>query len=191
MEEITYKYFVAEGANVAAVMAEARAQNTAHQERIRSLLKKYEADCVWGNNYSAPSAIGFIVERTPDGTFIKPPVRENFLKPKIERSGAVKYACYRPDRRYKAGKAIKDELSAIGAFNYSSYISKKLRVDRMVFGFLDGRQVACSTTAGRYGDILVFRIPVGGDDKAEFAAPDGFREIKKSEFVAITEEATE
>ena len=189
MEEITYKYFVAEGETIAPVMESVKAENSAHQERISALLKKYEADCLWGGRRDAPFAIGFLWER-PEGDYrAKPPMRENFLKPEIERSGDVSYACYKPDQRYKAGKAIKAELKAVGGFSYSDAISKALKVDRMVFGVMDGRQVMCSTSGGRYKDSLVFRIPVGGDHGKEFVAPEVFREIKKSEFIAITEEA--
>lgn len=117
-------------------------------------------------------------------------MKENFLKPEIEYgTDKVKYACYKPDQRYKAGKAIKAELKAVGAFSYSDFISKVTGVDRMVFGTMGGRQVMCSTSGGRYKDTLVFRIPVGGDHSKDFTAPNGFREIKKSEFIAITEES--
>ena len=188
MEEITYKYFVAEGETIALVMELAKAESSAHQERISTLLKKYEADCLWGGSRSAPFAIGYIWER-PEGDYrAKPAMRENFLKPEVERSGEVSYACYKPDQRYKAGKAIKAELKAVGAFSYSEFISKATGADRMVFGTLDGRQVMCSTSGGRYKDTLVFRIPVGGDHGKDFTPPEGFREIKKSEFIAITEE---
>lgn len=188
MEEITYKYFVAGGESIAPAMAAAEAENLAHQERISALLKKYEADCLWGGRRLAPHAIGWFWER-PDGDYrAKPPMRENFLKPEVERSADVLYACYKPDQRYKAGKAIKAELKAVGAFSYSDFIAKATGVDRMVFGNLDGRQVMCQTSAGRYKDMLVFRIPTGGDHGNDFTAPAGFREIKKSEFVAITEE---
>jgi hypothetical protein len=47
----------------------------------------------------------------------------------------------------------------------------------------------CQTSAGQYGDKLVFRIPVGGDRGEDFIAPEGFKELKKSEFIAITEES--
>jgi hypothetical protein len=189
MEEITYKYFVAEGEAVALVMETTKSESSAHQERISALLKKYEADCLWGGSRSAAFAIGFLWTRPEDDWRAKPPMRENFLKPEVERSGDVMYACYKPDQRYKAGKAIKAELKAVGAFSYSDFISKVTGVDRMVFGTLDGRQVMCSTFGGRYKDTLVFRIPVGGDHDKEFTPPNGFREIKKSEFIAITEEA--
>lgn len=187
MEEITYKYFIAEGETVAPVIAAAKSEGTAHQERISALLKKYEADCLWGGRREAPFAIGFLWEK-PEGDYrAKPPMRENFLKPEVERSGEVMYACYKPDPRYKAGKAIKAELKAVGGFSFSDTISKALNVSRMVFGILDGRQVMCQTSAGQYGDRLVFRIPTGGDH-GEFSAPECFRKIKKSEFIAITEE---
>lgn len=188
MEEITYKYFVAEGEAITSVIDMAKAERARHQDRISALLKKYEADCLWGGSRSAPGAIGWIWEK-PEGDYrAEPPMRENFLKPDVEHSDGVTYACYKPDQRYKAGKAIKAELKAVGSFNFSDTISKALKVDRMVFGILDGRNVMCQTAGGQYGDRLVFRIPTGGDHKDTFSAPGGFREIKKSEFIAITEE---
>lgn len=189
MSEIAFKYFVVEGEPAESVIAAAKAESSAHQERISTLLKKYEADCLWGGRREAPFAIGFLWQRPEEDYRAKPPMRENFLKPEVERSGDVTYACYKPDQRYKAGKAIKAELQAVGGFSFSDTISKALKVNRMVFGVLDGRQVMCQTAAGQYGDKLVLRIPTGGDHKDTFIAPDGFREIKKSEFVAITEES--
>lgn len=189
MEEITYKYFVAEGEAVAPAMADAAAESSAHQDRISALLQKYEADCLWGGSRSAPNAIGFTWEPPEDNWRAKPPMRENFLKPAVERSEGKLYACYKPDQRYKAGKAIKSELKAVGSFRYSDFIAKATGADRMVFGVLDGRQVLCHTSAGRYKDSLVFRIPTGGDHGKDFVPPAGFREIKKSEFIAITEES--
>lgn len=188
-EEIRYKYFVAEGEAIAPVLALAETASAEHQERISALLKKHEADCLWGGRRSAPHAIGFIWER-PDGDYrSKPPMKENFLKPETESSGDTLYALYKPDQRYKAGKAIKAELKAVGGFSYSEFVAKATGADRMVFGILDGRQVMCQTSAGRYKDMLVFRIPTGGDHGEDFTPPEGFREIKKSEFIAITEES--
>ena len=189
MKEITYKYFVAEGETVESVLAAVKAEGDAHQARISAVLETYEADCLWGGRRESPFALGWVWER-PVGDFrAKPPMRENFLKPEIERSGDVLYACYKPDQRYKAGKAIKAELKAVGGFDFSGAVSEALKVARRVFGIMDGRSVMCQTAAGQYGGKLVFRIPIGGNYNTTFTPPEGFREIKKSEFVAITEEA--
>jgi hypothetical protein len=117
-----------------------------------------------------------------------PPVREHFLKPTVERSGDITYARYKPDKRYKAGKAIASELQAVGGFNFSKYICTTLNIHKEVFGTLDGRSVVSFTVAGQYGDRLVFKIPTTDHHDDSFTVPDGFREIKQSEFIAITEE---
>lgn len=189
MELITYKYFIAEGESIAHTIAFIKTKQAAHQDRISDLLEKHGADCLWGGRRESPFAIGWIWKR-PEGEYrAKPPMRENFLKPEVERSGDVTYACYRPDQRYKAGKQIKAELKAVGGFSFSDAICEAMGVDRNVFGVLDGRQVVCRSSAGACGNKLVFRIPVGGAGNIPFESPDGFREIKKSEFIAITEES--
>lgn len=188
MREITYKYYVAEGESVASVIAAAQSQKSKYMEKIDSLLKKYGADCLWGFTGSAPNAFGWRWQRPEGNLKATPPMRAHFLKPILERSGDITYARYKPDKRYKAGKAIAAELQAVGGFNFSKYICTTLNIPKEVFGTLDGRSVVSFTVAGQYGDRLVFRIPTTDHHDDSFAVPDGFREIKQSEFISITEE---
>lgn len=181
-ETITYHYFVAEGLEATGAKAGGLAGMETYRKQMKDLMAKYGADCLWGGRRSAPGGIGFLwTEKTP------PPMKENFLKPHIERSGDNRYAVYYPDQRYKGGKTIKKDLASVGGFNFSDYVVKCLGVDRSVFGILDGRQVMASSTAGLYGETLIIQIPVGGDH-GEFECPEFLRKIKKSEFIAITEE---
>ncbi len=172
-KEIIYKYFVAEGKKIVPVLETAKKESLAHQQRFGVLLKKYGADCTWGGRLSGAVALGYIWTPPEYSYMVKPDMRENFLKPTVERQGDVCYACYKPDQRRKAGKVIKTELESLGVFNYSEYLSKATGVDRLVFGLIDGELRMCRTTCGIYKDMLVFRIPVGGDYGNDFTPPEG------------------
>ncbi|MDY0164630.1 DUF5420 family protein [Desulfobotulus sp.] len=188
MNEIKYKYYVAEGESIAHVIAEAQDQLSQYRARVGSFLKKYEADGLWGYSGRAPFAIGWHWQRPEGDRKATPPMREYFLKPSLERNGDITYAYYKPDKRCRAGRAIVEELQAVGGFNFSNYICTKLKVHKEVFGLLNGRSVVSHTVAGLYGDRLAFKIPTTDHHDDSFTAPDGFLEIKKSEFIAITEE---
>lgn len=187
-DTITYRYFVAEGPAATAAMEAASELLEAQRARIRDCLQKYGADCLWGGRGSAPIGIGFKCAE------IKPSMKENFLKPTIKRPDGERFAVYKPDQRYKAGKAIKQDLLKVGAFSYSGEIVKRLGVNREAFGVLNGQHVLAHTGAGLYGSTLVIRIPDGGHltrEQGQFVPPSFLREIKKSEFIAITEEGAQ
>lgn len=183
-EEIKYRYFIAEGAKVESILAAGQILKTEAVERNSTCIQKYGADCTWGGAHESPRAVGFAHNGND-----KPVMREGFLKPKVERCGDGKYAVYYPDKRYKSGKAIKQDLDAVGRYHFGDYITGKLGVDISVFGISNGRMVRATTWAGLYGETLVLRIPTGGDTRPrDFVVPPTLREIKKSEFIAITEE---
>ena len=183
-DAIVYRYFLAEGDKAEAVKTEVVAEKEAHFARLGDIIKKYGADCAWGGSRSHLSALGFT--HKGDG---KPEMKEGFLRAKIEQSNGETYAVYYPDKRYKAGKEIVKDLQAVGIFNFSDSVTKKLGCYCDCFGTLDGRMVRAMSAAGQYGDRLVIRIPTQGDTRPRnFEIPPGLREIKKSEFIAITEE---
>ena len=182
--QIIYRYFVAEGEIAESIKAEVKAEKEAHFARLSDLIKKYGADCAWGGSRTHLSAIGYTHK---EGA--KPGMKEGFLRPKIERSNGEEYAVYYPDKRYKMGKEIVKDLHSVGTFNFSDSVTKKLGCYCDCFGTLDGRMVRAMSAAGQYADRLVIRIPTGGDTRPrDFEIPPGLREIKKSEFIAITEE---
>ncbi len=185
-EMIIYRYFVAEGEEAEAVKKEAAEEKKEFFARVNKLLEKYAADCAWGGAKSSPAAIGFL-HKNGD----KPEMKDGFLRPKIERSDRENYAVYYPDRRYKVGKAILEDLKAVGCFNFSDFVTKKLGCYCDCFGILNGQMVRAVAAAGLYGDVVVVSIPTQGDNlKKDITVPPSLREIKKSEFIAITEEGS-
>jgi len=182
-EEIKYKYFLGENDESLAILREAKEERAHHFDKVNALVAKHGFDCAWGGR-SEITAFAAKIEDT------KAEMKEGFLKPKIKRSEGQRYAVYSPDKRYKAGKDIAKEMKGVGAFNFSDFIIEKLGVAALVFGQMDGRQVMCSTSAGNYGNKLVVRLPTGGDShRREITIPSFLREIKKSEFIAISEES--
>jgi hypothetical protein len=188
-DTIKYHYFVAEGEEVDVAVAAGKAGIEEHQQRISACLEKYGADALWGGSSSAPGKIGYKISEDE-----RPPMKENFLKPEIERWDGVRYAVYNPDKRYKAGKEIKKDLVSVGYFRFSRFVLDQLGVRCECFGQYEGRQVLAHAVCGLYGETLVLQIPFGGDRfgkerETEWEIPSFLREIKKSEFIAITEES--
>jgi hypothetical protein len=182
-EEIKIKYFLGEGNESIAIILGAKKEQTLHFEKVNALVSKYGADAAWGGRAEL-SALAF--NHDPSVT---PGMKEGFLRPKIHTSDGQRYAVYYPDKRYKEGKSLARELKGVGSFNFSDCIVEKLGLTCSVFGQLDGRSVRCSTSAGCYGERIVVRLPSGGDSRPqEIAMPPFLREIKRSEFVAISEE---
>lgn len=183
-EEIKIKYFLGTGEEALAIILDAKKVQIQHFDKVNALTTKFGADAAWGGR-SEITALAFKHEAQT-----KPEMKEGFLRPKIDTSDGQRYAVYAPDKRYKAGKDIAKELKDVGAFNFSAYLIEKLGVECRVFGQMDGRQVMVSSSAGHYGDRLVVRYPHGGDSRPkEVVMPPFMREIKKSEFIAISEES--
>lgn len=180
-QEIVKKYFVGDGVDAVLILTEAKEERAKHFEKVNSLVAKYGADSAWGRN--SVTSLAFKC----DG---KPEWKDGFLKPKMERSEGVSYAIYSPDKRCKAGKTIIVDFEQVGSFNFSDFIVKKLGMSCSVFGTENGRMVRSTTQAGNYFDTMVVVFPCGGDSRpSDISIPPFLREIKKSEFIAITEES--
>lgn len=182
-EEIITKYFVADGIEAQEIILEAKTARDKHFDKVNALVAKYGADAAWGGR-SEITSLAFKHDSTA-----KPEMKEGFLRPKIDTSDGQRYAVYSPDKRYKAGKDIVKELEEVGSFNFSDFIIGRLKMNCAVFGTINGRMVRSVSGAGHYGEKLVVRLPCGGDSRPEeITIPAFLREIKKSEFIALSEE---
>ena len=105
------------------------------------------------------------------------------------------YTLYEPDRRCKAGKELQSDIMEYGriyrkAPKFSSFILKKFNFYRMVRGEHRPSTTGLAlyfSVAGYVKGVCVIKLPC---DKGKSVpdAPEGFEQIKKSEFIALTEE---
>jgi hypothetical protein len=184
MSTITKRYFIAEGDAAQAVANEGL--RLANESRLAgiTLAKKYGALGTFGRGTSAPFALAW-----DDG--LLPDPNPGFLAPERHRQGSDVYLVCRPDKRTTVGKAIADELGALPLFNFSDYACQQFDVQYSTIGaHADSRSglAMYKSGAGYVGQQLVFMIPSGGDRDSAPVIPPAFREIKRSEYIALTEE---
>lgn len=186
---VTIRYFVAEGDRAEQLRLEAIAEAKKFNDHMQSIRDEFGAAGLWGREVCAPFALLYEGEGADQQ-------KPGFLRPeKTWRDGNVETWIHKPDRRLKVGKAAAEKLASVKAFRFSDYICKALKVENMVPGVHDGGRTGWAlytSVAGMYNDRIVVKIPVGnnmcGGGRSDPDIPDCLREIKKSEFIAITEE---
>ena len=190
MSPVTHRYFVAEGARAAQVAAEGLDKANATRAKRSQFLDEHMAAALWGRRYGIPIGIAFHP--------FKGDKLPGFLAPKIERHDGTPFWIYKPDRRTTIGKNLLTQMAVLAEFNFSDFACAKFGVAHSIIGSSARSNSGLAmyhSVAGYISDRLVFKIPFGGDQdgglKINVDIPADFREIKKSEFIAITEEAAE
>jgi hypothetical protein len=182
-----FLYFVEDGEPASALRQEASERLRDCRGRVAALAREYGADgCMERNSLGDHSlhGFGFVVESG------SAPVEREGLKFKgRERHDAedLEWHCYVPDRRRAAGKKIAKRLAEFETFNFSGWVTGELGLRRTMGMETERGFSIVTSSAGIAKGKLILRIPVGKDDPVD--CPPGFRQIKKSEFIALTEEA--
>ncbi|MCP3017468.1 hypothetical protein [Cupriavidus basilensis] len=172
-QPVRRRYFIVEGAEGEGVKADALAMANAHRLRRLKVEKDYGADGLMLGRDSQPYALLFLEGRpAPEGT--KETGRHT-------EKGEC-YVEYRPMKNRKAGKQLAADLLAVGGFNGSDFILRRFDAGAHI---PSGRSLAVST-AGIVDGVVVVQVPESAAEP--FTPPACFREIKKSEYVALTEE---
>lgn len=120
--------------------------------------------------------------------------RKGWLPADLIPNGGDNYIAHKPDKRTKIGKQA---ATAIAAFNrsrqsFSTLLLKELPREFDVSAFED--RYIYQSVAGYCKKQLVFKIPIPSapaqpsQDVEALPVPTGLKEIKKSEFVALTED---
>lgn len=184
MSEITYRYFLATGDKADRVIQEIRDGLRAHREKSEAVCDKYGATATWGRSAAPPFALAF----EGDQHATKKP---GFKEPTTVLDKDKRYHIHAPHRSTKIGKGCAQLLATLKPFDYSEHAAKSFGLMHSICGISGGRMCIAFTSAGFYGNQLVFRVPVGGEDGDNITPPPGVRELKHSEFIAITEEGAE
>ena len=187
---VTIRYFVAEGDRAEQLRLEAVAEAKKFNDHMQSIRDEFGASGLWGREGCAPFALLYEGEGADQQ-------KAGFLRPeKTWLDGNVEAWIHKPDRRLKVGKAAAEKLSSVKAFRFSDYICKSLKVENMVPGVHAGGRAGWalySSAAGMYNNRIVVKIPFGnnlsGGGRSDPVIPDFLREIKKSEFIALSEES--
>lgn len=187
MSEVTIRYFVAEGEKAERVIKEGLEKRNAISAQRSAFVEKYGADGTCEYRHQAPHGLAFNADKC-DGAD-----KPGFLKPVRNTQDGVTYYEYRFDKRTKVGKALIEECAGLAYFDFSTYAVREFDVSRSLIGSSSRSRTGSAmyiSVAGISKGKLVFKIPEGGDERhvQQRPIPAEFRELKKSEFIALTEE---
>lgn len=169
------RYFVAEGDQAKALAESVLHMQKAHRDKIHALQADYKAAAV------------MVREMRPTGLVIDKdfaPV-PGCRAEKYWHEGK-EYKLYTPLLNRKLGKDLAKRFKDIGSFSGSDVILKHYKAVSYVIG---GDNTMWVSTAGIFNDVVVLQVPVDSRNTFEPAPDSGLREIKKSEFIALTEES--
>ena len=183
MNDVQFRYFVAEGERAHRLMAEGLEAKQAWVDRRKALAAENGAHSLIWRRHSVPYGLVF---KGGEHAQRKP----GFRQPEIHREGDAKYHVHRPSLTSKAGKTLSQKLHLVGPEpNFSDAAAQEFGVDRMVAGSHPNSRTGMAVyfaVAGVIKDQLCIKVPV--NDSEPLDAPPEFRELKKSEWIALTEE---
>lgn len=189
MSTVSFRYFVAEGEQAEKLRLAAVAEAKKFNDHMQSIRAEFSAAGLWGREGCAPFALIYEGEGADQQ-------KTGFLRPeKTWGAGNVEMWIHKPDRRLKIGKEAAEKLASVKNFRFSDYICKVLKVETMVPGEHAGGRAGWAlfrSVAGLYNGRILVKIPVGnnlcGGGRLDPDIPACLREIKHSEFIALTEE---
>jgi hypothetical protein len=168
------RFFVAEGPEAEAMADKVLRLNREHSERLTKVKAKYKAHGL----------------QTRDGHPIGLLFHKDHVAPvacKVHTSHILdgqRYIEYRPLLNRKIGREMAEDFKKVGGFNFSEMICREWGVFNMVMG--DKGNALWVSVAGVMDKIIVLNLVE--DDAQKLEVKPFFREIKRSEFISITEE---
>lgn len=189
---ITKRYFIGEGPEALDLIQEAMDGIRAARKKQKTLEEKW--DCFqlymspWGNKF-----IGIITKGPVDRSYLK--------KGELFHEDGESYWAYSPKRSTKLGKAMLEDFEQEGlVFQASKHIVNKLGVDREVYGLLEKyqRMGFAHSVAGFHDGKIMLKVPTLSDDDPSKGREEDFpempswvREVRRSEFISLQEDADE
>lgn len=173
MSNVKRRYFLVEREDAKEVIEKLQAHHKTNVAARNALQKQYSCVGMMVNEYHRPVSLLY-----KEGAVV--PVGLNYKG--VRRVDGVPHMEYAPKRNIKAGKVIAAELDKVPTLNVSDTILKHYGCEEMI---PDNTSLAVATAGIIKGQIVV-QHPELLD--APWTPPEGFREIKKSEYVALTEE---
>jgi len=186
MSEVTIRYFVAEGDKAERVIKEGLEKVNAGREKRAAFMEKHGADGLFEYRHQPPYGLCFKADKCDGGK------KPGFWSPKRLIQDGTAYYEYKFNKSSRIGKELIAEAKGLGIFDFSSFAVSKFACSRNCIVKDPGSRTGLSiyrTVAGLAKGKLVFKIP--DDGKGGVVAnlfPPEFRELKKSEFIALTEE---
>lgn len=182
MTKADRRYFVAEGPEAEAIKQKVLDTLTEQRRQHNELAEKYGADQVlrWNDGRVA----GFAFKAGP-GDIVE---RDGLKFDRRESNGDSEWLLYSPNKRSKLGKQIAADMAAIKGYSGSDEIVQHYGAYRISFVRHQGPtgQAMAISVAGIIKGTVVLSVPV--NEQEPFDPPAGLREIKKSEYIALTEE---
>ncbi|WP_454691165.1 DUF5420 family protein [Achromobacter aloeverae] len=179
---MTERYFIGVGADAQALRDDVLAKVTAQRAQQRAICEKHGAPRFWAQRDGRIKGLAY-VSATRD--FVPP---RGMRVSGVFRSGDEYECLVLPDLRTKEGRALQRDLASITPFDGSAAIVNHYGAARHTFVPHPGPTGMALTfsVGGIVKDQIVLRVPVSDEEPFE---PDArLREIKKSEFIALTEE---
>lgn len=184
MTTITIRHFIARGPKADIVKADAKTLAAENHAKRVEFLDEFKAFGFIEYSDCAPHKLVFESD--------EPIPRAGFLAPEKYVEEERVFHTYRPDLRTKVGKALQDRLLKMGRFSFSNYVVRAFGVIHSTIGAHEAsrsRSAMYFSVAGLYDDTLIINIPFGGDGNVrDVSIPEDLIELKRSQFVAITEE---
>lgn len=184
MSNVIKRYFVGQGERAEKVVSDGLALANQARKKRNAYLKAVGADGFWERRNQAPFAV---VNYAKEGKRLG-----GFLPPERHSEDGKKFWVYRPDGRTTIGKQALGTFRELATFNFSEFACSEFGVAHSVIGAHAASRSGMamySSAAGYMQKTLVFYIPFGDDKPAsDPVIPADLREIKKSEYIALTEE---
>lgn len=186
MSYVSKRYFIAEGERAKQVAKAGLDLVNAARKKRADYLDEVGADGLWERRNQAPFGIVFYKETGQ---------LPGFLKPEKQSDDGKVFWIHRTDKRTTLGKTALQALSGLASFDFSDYACRELGVSHSTIGPHRASRSGLamySSVAGVINGVLVCSIPFGGDSggggRGDIEIPADLREIKYSEYIAMTEE---
>lgn len=176
------RYFVAEGDEAQELKEKILGKLNAQRDQHKALAKKYGADQLVKYNDGRVVGLAFKSEES------EPATRDGLTFKNAQEGDGCTWHTYRPNRKTKLGKQIQADMEAIKAYRGSDDIVSHYDAWRHCVVPHAGRtgMAMAVSVGGIVKGKVVLSVPV--NDSEPFDPPKGLREIKKSEWIALTEE---
>lgn len=181
MGEIKRRYFKAVGPEAEALVVELESARAKNSEAELGLARRFGAESVAAISRSGKIiGLGFA---EPDAA------REGFKRVETtDRKTGGSLVYFVPDRRFRVGKDAARAMEEFEPFTIRGFLLDFFKAHRLVLA----NNHFCESTAGYARDLttILVAVPVSDGDEApdRFDPPPMLVEIKKSEFITLTEE---
>ena len=168
------RYFLANDSEAQLLINSVIAQQDAHSKRLINFLAQFNTQYFLANSGLPTQILLKQGSETPEGLRIDG---------RLTHEGH-EYMKFKPLLNTKAGRSIKAKMIEVGKFNHSDIILAHYQCSASIF--TGGRIWVATAFIPCQKNLIAIQVPQ--NDERQYEPHPTFREIKKSEYVAITEE---